>query len=119
MSKPLFPLLGQLPAKAEDDSVVELPPDASPLDFMEAVYRNPAQPIGRRLAAAIAAAPFRHPKLAVTVSAATQDFAMQMEEIARQSGRSNVIDAKANHGPSEDYLKRQRALYQREPEAEG
>jgi hypothetical protein len=49
MDKPLFPLLGSLPAKVEDDSTVELPENATPLDFMEAIYRSPEQPIGRRL----------------------------------------------------------------------
>jgi hypothetical protein len=68
------------------------------LDFLETVYRDPRQPISRRLQAAMAAAPFRHPKLSATYAVdGSRDFAQEMKEIARRSGRSNVLDAKADY----------------------
>jgi len=97
MSKALFPALGRLPAKGEDEPSVELPENATPLEFLEAVYRNPDQPIGRRVTCAIAAAPFRHGKLTVTANA-DGEFAKKMEELSRQrTPGGNVIDAKANY----------------------
>ena len=46
----------------------------------------------------MAAAPFRHPKLSATYAVdGLRDFAQEMKEIARRSGRSNVLDAKADY----------------------
>jgi hypothetical protein len=46
----------------------------------------------------MAAAPFRHPKLSATYAVdGSRDFAQEMKEIARRSGRSNVLDAKADY----------------------
>ena len=73
---------------------ITLPTDATSLHFMQAIYRDARQPMPRRMRAAVAALPFEHAKLAVTVDA-SRHFADRMDEFARQSGRSNVIDAKA------------------------
>jgi hypothetical protein len=43
--------------------------EITPLDFLEAVYCNPNLPLATRLRAAIEAAPYRHPKLAVSATA--------------------------------------------------
>jgi hypothetical protein len=72
------------------EEVAGMPPDATPTEFLTAVYRDPGQPMGRRLTAAIAAS---------KVVIAKEDrnrFGEMMERIGRQSGKSNVIDAKAN-----------------------
>ena len=45
----------------------------------------------RRMRAAEAALPYMHPELSVVAN--VNHFADQMKEIARRSGRSNVIDA--------------------------
>src|SRR3982074_302692 len=89
-------------------------PEFDALGYLQAVYQGKIIAEGPRMKAAIEALPFEKPKL--SASANVYSFASQMEEMSRIRGQSNVIDAKANHGPSEDYLKRQRALYQREPE---
>jgi hypothetical protein len=70
---------------------IELTPNATSLDFMQAVYRDPSQPMTRRMRAAVAALPFEHPKLAVTEN--RYSFASEMEAMARQIGKSNVIGA--------------------------
>jgi hypothetical protein len=96
MMKP--PLSGDLvlaPIEPEGADEIEVAANSSPLDFLCAVYRDPRQPMPRRMRAAEAALPFVHPKLAVVANVTS--FAAQMEELSRQRGRSNVIDAKANH----------------------
>ena len=80
-------------SKIEADEI-EMAADATPLDFLSAVYCDSRQPMPRRMRAAEAALPFVHPKLAVTAN--VYSFAAQMEELSRLKGKSNVIDAKAN-----------------------
>jgi hypothetical protein len=95
MMKP--PLSGDLVlAPIEPEGLLEMAPNATPLDFLCAVYRDSAQPMPRRMRAAEAALPFVHPKLSV-VANVDRNFGAQMEELSRQRGKSNVIDAKANY----------------------
>jgi hypothetical protein len=64
--------------------------EITPIDFMEAVYLNPNLPLNTRLRAAIEAAPYRHPKLAVTAHARF-DFAAQLDrEIEKCIARSGI-----------------------------
>jgi hypothetical protein len=65
--------------------------DATSLEVMQAIYRNPAQPIARRMRAAQAALAYEYPRLAVIATG--RGFATTMKEIARANGKSNVIDA--------------------------
>ncbi len=52
----------------------------SSLEFLQAVYSDPAQPMSRRMRAAIAALPFERPKLAVVASLdAGPGFAARLE----------------------------------------
>jgi hypothetical protein len=90
--KPPFAVLEpvQVVAVPETDEI-QLPADASSLDFLQAVYRSSQQPMQRRMRAAIEALPFERPKLAVI--ATVHRFADQMRSIARATGKSNVIDA--------------------------
>jgi hypothetical protein len=68
--------------------------EITPVDFMEAVYLNPNLPLNTRLRAAIEAAPYRHPKLAVTAHGHFEgkDFASQLERaIARSRGEAPAL----------------------------
>jgi hypothetical protein len=88
MTEPFYQLLDRIEAEPE----IEMDADASSLDFLQAVYRDPTQPLSTRMKAAIAALPFEHPKLAVTTNHVS--IALLMEtEMARQ-GRPAVIDAR-------------------------
>ena len=69
-------------------------PELDALGYLQAVYQGKVVAETPRMKAAIEALPFERPKLAVTVSATDgRSFAVMMKEIARASGRSNVIDA--------------------------
>jgi hypothetical protein len=72
-----------------------IPAAGSSLDFLQAVYRDPCQPISRRMRAAVAALPFEHPKLAVTATLGPNSgFAARLETaIKRSRGDLVVIDA--------------------------
>jgi hypothetical protein len=70
---------------------LELPPGATPLDFLEAVYRSPAQPIFQRMKAAIEAAQYRHARLAVTATVTTEDFAAMLDKAIERSGKAQEL----------------------------
>ena len=88
------PLGGKL--NIEDDAPealeVVVAADASPLDFLQAVFRDPSQPMQRRMKAAEVAAPYAHPKIAV-VASLDAEFANRIEEMMRGKGLNPVIDA--------------------------
>ncbi|WP_438279113.1 hypothetical protein [Nitrobacter sp.] len=77
--------------------LVDIGPSRTSLDFLQAVYRDPCQPISRRMRAAVAALPFEHPKLAVTATLGPNSgFAARLETaIKRSRGDLVVIDATA------------------------
>lgn len=67
-----------LPDLSEDEPT--LIDAGSSLEFLQAVYSDPAQPMSRRMRAAIAALPFERPKLAVVASLdAGPGFAARLE----------------------------------------
>ena len=67
----------------------ELP---TPLDFLKAVYCNEGLPLNTRLRAAMAAAPFCHPKLAVHAQVSREDLAEALERAMAAS--SKIIDTR-------------------------
>ena len=73
---------------------------ASALEYLQAIYRNPSEPDGRRMRAAMAALPFESPKLAVmaTSNLSGEDFASMLERaIQRSREPQRVIE----HRPGE------------------
>lgn len=68
---------------------------ASSLDFLRTVYRDPNQPLARRMRAAIAALPFEHPKLSVTASVGPNaGFALRLEQALKRAEAARLtIDA--------------------------
>jgi hypothetical protein len=66
-------------------------PLPSPLAFLQAVYSNESLSLSARLKAAIEAAQYVHPKLAVTATINSGDFAVQLD---RAIERSRIIETK-------------------------
>jgi hypothetical protein len=73
---------------------IDLGNAATSLDFLQAVYRDPTQPLHTRMRAAALALPFEHPKLAVVAQLRGEGFAAKLEAAMRRAGKSVVIDAK-------------------------
>ena len=67
-------------------------PLPSPLEFLKAVYSNEGLPLQARLKAAIEAAQYFHPKLAVTATIESGDFALKLDHAIERSRR--VIETK-------------------------
>ena len=73
----------------EDDEeqewpVVQVLTPANALEYLQSIYRNPSEPDGRRMRAAMAALPFETPKLAVVTNLSNENFAAMLDKaIAR------------------------------------
>jgi hypothetical protein len=70
---------------------VELPPDHTSLDYLQAVYRGQIRSDPSRMRAAIAALQFEHPKL--SAAAVVHDdgtWAERLEKAIERSGRGKV-----------------------------
>ena len=84
-----------LPDLSEPEAPVVIEAGSS-LEFLQAVYRDPGQPVTRRMRAAIAALPFEHPKLAVVASIRPDSgFAARLEEAIVRSQQAKVIGGEA------------------------
>jgi hypothetical protein len=73
----------------DDPDVIEVPSNATPLDFLRRVYLDSRQPLSARIKCAGLAAPFIHPKLAVT--AVIQEGGSIAEKIEAARKRSEGI----------------------------
>ena len=73
------------------DQLIELEPNGTSLNLLQAIYRSSAIPLMTRMRAAIAAIQFEHPKLAVMATIDGKDFGDQLERALKRS--SEVIDA--------------------------
>ena len=71
----------------QPSDALAVPANASPLEFFQAVYRSPTQPMGRRIRAAEAAAQYVHPKLAVTAHVDGDQFGARLERALKRSGK--------------------------------
>ena len=58
---------------------LELPPNATSLDLLRAIYRNPNAELTTRIRCAMACLQYEHPRLAVTAMVSEQSFAEVLE----------------------------------------
>ena len=63
-------------------------PEADSLDLLQAVYRNPDQPLHTRIRCGAMALPFERPKLAVTATINGGDFAERLDKAIERSRNS-------------------------------
>jgi hypothetical protein len=68
-------LLDQIEEKQKVEGQIQLSTNATSLEFLQAIYRDPTQPIQRRMKAAGMALPFERPKLGVMVQVDGNDLA--------------------------------------------
>ena len=71
---------------------LEVPSDATPVDFLMAVYRDPRQPMSRRLRAATECAPYVHPKLSAAAVIYQGDMATRLENAIKRSNAARLIE---------------------------
>jgi hypothetical protein len=72
------------------------PERVNSLEYLQRIYRDPAQPISVRMRAAIEALPFEAPKLtAVALSSMTaEDFASRLERALQRSNGARLIEGR-------------------------
>ena len=75
-------------AELADEDSITLPPGASSLAFLQAIYRSATQPMARRLKAASIAIQYESPKLAVTaVVEGSDSLAARLNRAIERSAR--------------------------------
>jgi hypothetical protein len=86
--------MGLMPDLTLARPAIEVGPETTSLELLQAVYCSSALPLSTRMRAAIAALPFESPKLAVTaIGPMSEGFALQLERAISRSGK--VIEAQA------------------------
>ena len=76
--------MGLMPDLMRPQEAIEVAPDATPLDFLQAVYRSANVALHSRLKAAIEAAQYVHPRLSVTASMSGQNYAELLSKAASE-----------------------------------
>ena len=77
---------------------VMVPADASPADFLRAVYTDPGVPLPLRIRAAVECAPYVHPKLSAIFDVGRAMGRRLEEAIARSEGRLGVTPPQPSEG---------------------
>jgi hypothetical protein len=77
---------------------LEISANATPVDFLCAIFRDARQPMHRRLKAAIEAAPYCHPTLKAHAVLMGSDFATRLE-LATKRTEPALIEAQAIKEP--------------------
>jgi hypothetical protein len=80
------------PANLIEPKEPEAPRGETPLELLQAVYRNAQQPLSARMRAAALAIPFEAPKLAVTAYVAEDNFAERLERALARSQNGRLIE---------------------------
>jgi len=73
-------------------------PEASPADFLRAVYTDPGVPLLLRIRAAVECAPYFHPKLSAIFDVGWALGRRMEEAIARSEGRLDVTPPQPSEG---------------------
>jgi hypothetical protein len=92
MNEPAFANLLKEPVQRMDE--IEIPADGMSLDLLQAIYRNPAQPLGVRIRCAVAALPHEVPKLIAQAQINEQSFAELLERRIKRFQEARAIEAK-------------------------
>jgi hypothetical protein len=100
-----FPEIDYKPLRRDGEGL-QVAPEATPLDFLSAVYRDTRQPMERRMRAARDAAQYVHPTYkAMAIVPMGGDFAERLEKAIERSnggGRLPATEVKTiEHAPSE------------------
>jgi hypothetical protein len=82
----------------DESGVLQAHNSISPLEFLEAVYTNEELPLMVRMRAAIAAAQYRHPKLAVTANLTGQDIGARLDLAVQRSREAKLIEGRLIEG---------------------
>ena len=79
--------------ECDEPEAIDLAPGETSLSFLQKIYRSPAQPMSRRLRAAMAALPHEHPKLGAiaTLSMNGDTFATMLDRAIERSGKAGVL----------------------------
>jgi hypothetical protein len=89
--------------KEEDDEqwpVAQVIVPANALEYLQSIYRNPAEPDGRRMRAAVAALPFESPKLTAVAVMNGDGFSIMLEKAIQWSRAPLQIEHRpAEQGP--------------------
>src|SRR5262245_66060255 len=76
-------------------------PDATPLDFLCAVYRNPALPLSTRIRAGVAAAQYMHPRFSLIAHPTDPRlFGARLERAVREHNKAKLIEAQPQPQPT-------------------
>jgi hypothetical protein len=83
--------------KLRDPAEIELPPNATSLDLLRAIYRSPHAELTMRIRCAMACLQYEHPKLAVVAQVTDQGLAELLDRRlaklrAMENGRMIAID---------------------------
>ncbi len=84
----------------DEPEQIDLAPGETSLSFLQKIYRSPAQPMSRRLRAAMAALPHEHPKLGIiaTTNMNGDTFATMLDRAIERSGTATK---QIEHQPGE------------------
>ena len=65
--------------KLRNPEEIEIGPNGTSLDLLQAIYRNPSIPLHTRMRAAMSCLQHEHPKLGITYAATESDFASLLD----------------------------------------
>jgi hypothetical protein len=86
-------LLDQIEERQKVEGQIQVSTNATSLEFLQAIYRDPMQPVQRRMRAASAALPFERPTLSAIAVGTANDLADRLMHALQASAK--VINGRA------------------------